>query len=87
MGVRVCPWIIPQSELASTLVAQNLGICLHVVVDQSRKFLFMGYPSEPLVAECAAQCMNWDKIKLEDLIYPLIGLIRKGVVEGGYRSH
>src|SRR6185312_3186559 len=43
-GVRVCPWIIPQSELASTLVAQNLGICLHV--DQSRKFLFMGYPSE-----------------------------------------
>jgi len=47
----------------------------------------MGYPSEPLVAECAAQCMNWDKIKLEDLIYPLIGLIRKGVVEGGYRSH
>ena len=72
-GVRVCPWIIPQLELASTLIAQNLGICLHV--DQSRKFLFMGYPSEPLVAECAAQCMNCDKIKLEDLIYLLIDLI------------
>ena len=46
----------------------------------------MGYPSEPLVAECAAQCMNCDKIKLEDLIYPLIDLIRKGVVEGGYHG-
>ena len=44
----------------------------------------MSYPSEPLVAECAAQCMNYDKIKLEDLIHPLIDFVQQDVVEGGY---
>ena len=46
----------------------------------------MGYPSEPLITECAAQCMNCDKIKLEDLIHPLIDFVQQDVVEGGYHG-
>jgi len=50
--VRACLLVKPQGELASDLIANRLGVCL--AVSPNRKTVYVGYSSEPLVAETAA---------------------------------
>ena len=77
--VRASLLVKPHGELASDLIANRLDVCLSVSPD--RKTVFVGYSSEPLVAEAAARIINQYKIKFDEMIEPLLGFIREGLVE------
>lgn len=79
--VRASLLVKPQGELASDLIANRLGVCL--AVSQNRKTVYVGYSSEPLVAEAAARILNHSKIKFGENLEPLISFIREGLVEPG----
>lgn len=85
LSVRAAVFVKPQSELASSLVASHLGMCLAISSD--RRSVFTGYPSEPVLAEAACHIMNRRQDSgLGEFLEPLLLYIREGIVEGGVRG-
>jgi hypothetical protein len=85
LSVRGAVFVKPQSELASSLVAKHLGMCLAISSD--RGLVFTGYPSEPVLAEAACRIMNRrSKLDVGEILSPMLPYVREGIVDGGARG-
>jgi hypothetical protein len=70
---------------ASELVAQHMATC--IAITEERDKLFIRYPSEPILAAASAQLWNRNqKRNLRKALEKLVGSIRIGDVEAGYRG-
>ena len=68
-----------QSQLATTLVSSHMGTLIGVSPD--REYIFVDYPSEPILAEAAAQFMR-DAHIYKDCVRNLLQLVSMHVIEG-----
>ncbi|CAG8805753.1 15781_t:CDS:2, partial [Gigaspora margarita] len=84
LGPRLCIEIVPQSRVASSLVANNLRLCINILED--REYVVTSMPTEPLLAEASARIMNDPYISPIELINQLSSALKKGIVEAGYRG-
>ena len=82
LAARLAIPVGPYSVEAAELVSSHLAVLIKT--DEDRHFLRVGYPSEPIVAEAAAQTTlraGW-----APLIRALYHYLQNGVVSAGYRG-
>ncbi|CAG8628932.1 11245_t:CDS:2 [Paraglomus occultum] len=85
LGPRLCIDVVPQTELAADLVASYMSLCYYI--SDTRESVMIDYPSDPVLAEASARITNnTNKIGLVHYVHALIGALREGSVEGGYRG-
>ncbi|CAG8498236.1 4132_t:CDS:1 [Funneliformis caledonium] len=83
-GPHLCIDIVLQSRYASHLIASYMHLCLDI--SENRECIIISMPTEPVLAEAAAQIMNDPNVNLTELINQLSSALKKGVVEAGYRG-
>jgi hypothetical protein len=81
LSVRLCLFVDPYSSLASELMASHMADI--VAISNDREQVIISYPSEPILAEAAANYAT--KFRLE-LIEKMVSLIHSGMVTNGYRG-
>ncbi|CAI2187116.1 7169_t:CDS:2 [Funneliformis geosporum] len=83
LGPRLCIDVVPQTELASELVASYMSLCYYI--SDTRESVMTYYPSDPVIAEASAHLMNSNNgINLQLLIGTLISALREGRDDGYY---
>jgi len=80
LSSRVALNIVPQTMLASELVAGHMAYCLHV--NEQRDTLTIRYPSEPILSEAAASLM-W-RTDLAQLLPFIKTVLLDGAVTEGF---
>ncbi|CAG8725364.1 22304_t:CDS:2 [Cetraspora pellucida] len=84
IGPYLCVEIVPQSEYAPDLIANNMCLCIKVL--ENCKYIITSMPSKPVLAKASAQIMNDLHISLTELINKLSEALKKGLVEAGYHG-
>jgi len=85
LGPRLCIDVVPQTELATELVASYMSLCYHL--SDTRESVMIDYPSDPVLAEASAHITNnTNRIGLAHYVSTLINALREGSVEAGYRG-
>jgi len=85
LGPRLCIDVVPQTELATELVASYMSLCYHL--SDTRESVMIDYPSDPVLAEASAHITNnTNRIGLAHYVSTLINALREGSVKGGYRG-
>ncbi|CAG8649282.1 5507_t:CDS:2, partial [Paraglomus brasilianum] len=85
LGPRLCIDVVPQTELATELVASYMSLCYYI--SNTRESVMIDYPSDPVLAEASAHITNnTNRIGLAHHVCTLISALREGSVEGGYRG-
>ncbi|CAG8744215.1 25005_t:CDS:10 [Cetraspora pellucida] len=79
LGPHLCVEIMPQSEYASNLIANNICLCIKVL--ENCKYIVIAMPSKSVLVEASAQIMNDPHIRLTELINKLSKALKKGIVE------
>ncbi|CAJ0637020.1 7278_t:CDS:2, partial [Entrophospora sp. SA101] len=83
LSSRLSLSISPQSKIASELVAGHMALCSYVSPDRQR--LYIGYSSEPILAEASAILMS-DIKNYSHLLKTLCNSVEDGIVDAGFRG-
>lgn len=85
LSCRTALFVPPSSRMASSLVSQNMALCLGF--NKERTCVHTYFSSEPLLVEGAAYIMNQGAKYREFLFAVVVEAIRNGTVFDGFRGN